>query len=129
MVPSQTPPPPPVSGDFGGSSVERFLFYEKYLGTGTRDQQAVYRDDNPLLREVIKAFNTTVFTQIRGYLAHKSMLVSNDIRCDQAALENADRLMRTAFNKSVTCLAEFRQRVRTEVSKEFTEISEVRILP
>lgn len=102
------------------------MFFERYLETGTTDQQAVYRDDNPLLREVVKAFNSTVFTQINGYLAHKSMIVSSDKECDRVATEKSDRLMREAFDKAVVCLAEFRQRVRSEVSKTITDILDVR---
>lgn len=96
------------------------------METGTADQQTIYRDDNPLLREVIKAFNSTVFTQINGYLAHQSMLASIDKECDRRAMENSERFMQQAFNSSVACLAEFRQRVRSEVDKNITDIIDVR---
>lgn len=115
-----------MSGDFGGSRADRFLYFEKYLETGTKDQQAVYRDDNPLMREVVKAFNSTVFTQINGYLAHKSMLVSSDKECDRVAAEKSEQAMRAAFDTTVACLAVFRQRVRSEVSPNITEIVDVR---
>lgn len=78
-----------------------------------------------MLKEVVKEFNTTVKTQINGYLTHKSMLVSNDKKCDQKANENADKLMKAAFDKTVLCLEEFRHRIRTEVKAHYTEIGDV----
>lgn len=76
--------------------------------------------------EVIKVFNKTIQTQVRGYVAHKAMLVSNDTECDRIANEKADAIMQRAFDDTTDCLISFRQRVRAEVSPSITKIREVK---
>lgn len=71
--------------------------FEKFLNNGNPEQQSAYRDDNPVLMEVLKEFNKTIHTQVRGYTAHKAMLISNDSECDRIANEKAGAIMQQAF--------------------------------
>lgn len=100
--------------------------FEKYLNNGRPEQIAAYRDDNPILKEVLKVFNKTIETQVLGYTAHKAMLVSNDTECDRKAMEKADAIMQKAFDDTTECLISFRQRVRAEVSPSIKNIREVK---
>lgn len=109
----------------GGTKADRIDFFEKYLETGTEEQKAVYQDKNPVLKEVQKVFNTTLLTEINGYLVHKSMLSSPDQECDRKYAEKADEILRGAFDRTVECLTQFRQRVRTEVDSSIEDIRDV----
>lgn len=100
--------------------------FEKFLNNGRPEQIAAYRDDNPILMEVLKVFNKTIQTQVLGYTAHKAMLVSNDTECDRNAIEKADKIMQQAFDNTTECLITFRQRVRTEVNPSIINIREVK---
>lgn len=99
--------------------------FEQYLNAGKPEQIAAYRDDNPILREVLVAFNKTIQTQINGYSAHKAMLISSDKECDRKAVEKADTTMQKAFDETVECLIQFRHRVRSEVTPSITNIRDV----
>lgn len=120
------PPPPPIAADFGGTKADSLALFEKFLNNGKPEQIAAYRDDNPVLMEVLKVFNKTVQTQVRGYMAHKAMLVSNDTECDRSASEKADSIMQHAFDETTECLISFRQRVRAEVNSSIKNIREVK---
>lgn len=96
------------------------------MNNGRPEQIAAYRDDNPILMEVLKVFNKTIQTQVLGYTAHKAMLVSNDTECNRNAIENADKIMQQAFDNTTECLITFRQRVRTEVNPSIINIREVK---
>lgn len=96
------------------------------MNNGKPEQIAAYRDDNPILMEVLKVFNKTVQTQVRGYMAHKAMLISNDTECDRNASEKADGIMQRAFDDTTECLITFRQRVRSEVNSSIKNIREVK---
>lgn len=96
------------------------------MNNGNPEQIAAYRDDNPVLIEVLKVFNKTIQTQVRGYMAHKAMLVSNDTVCDRNASEKADSIMQRAFDDTTECLIAFRQRVRSEVNPSIKNIREVK---
>lgn len=121
-------PPPPIAADFGGTKADSLALFEKYLNNGRPEQIAAYRDDNPILMEVLKVFNKTIETQVLGYTAHKAMLVSNDTECDRKANEKADAIMQQAFDDTTECLISFRQRVRTEVNPSIKNIREVKII-
>lgn len=124
---TQLPPPPPlpIAADLGGTKADTLILFEKFLNNGKPEQIAAYRDDNPILMEVLKVFNKTIQTQIRGYLAHKAMLISNDTECDQTAVTKADTIMQSAFDDTTECVITFRQRVRAEVSPSIKNIREV----
>lgn len=110
----------------GGSKADSLALFEKFLNNGKPDQIAAYRDPNPVLMEVLKVFNSTVHTHVRGYAAHKAMLVSNDTECDRIANEKADAIMQQAFDDTTDCLISFRQRVRAEISPSIMKIREVK---
>ncbi|XP_031624113.1 uncharacterized protein LOC116341290 [Contarinia nasturtii] len=118
-------PPAPVTGNLTGTRADKVALFEKYLLCGKPEQTAAYFDDNPLLREVLKEFNKTAQTQVNGYAAHKSMLISTDKECDRIAQEKADTFMQKTFDDTVECLILFRHRVRSEVQPELTNIREV----
>lgn len=67
-----------------------------------------------------------MFTQVTGYLVHKAMLSSPNMKCDVIAIEKADKIIAEAFDETVDCMAQFRQRVRTEVQSDVTNIGDVR---
>lgn len=96
------------------------------LNNGKPEQMAAYRDDNPVLMEVLKVFNKTIQTQVRGYVAHNAMLISNDTQCDRSAIEKADTIMQNAFDDTTECVISFRQRVRAEVNPSIKNIREVK---
>lgn len=96
------------------------------MNNGRPEQIAAYRDDNPVLMEVLKVFNKTIETQVLGFTAHKAMLVSNDSECDRNAIEKADAIMQQAFDDTTECLISFRQRVRAEVNPSIKNIREVK---
>lgn len=96
------------------------------MNNGRPEQITAYRDDNPVLMEVLKVFNKTIETQVLGYSAHKAMLVSNDTECDRSAIEKADAIMQHAFDDTTECLISFRQRVRAEVNPSIKNIREVK---
>lgn len=105
--------------------MEKITLFESFLNAGKPEQMAAYRDDNPVMKEVLKAFNKTVQTQVNGYSAHTAMLISNDQECDRLAKEKADAIMKKAFEETVTCLVTFRQRIRSEVETNITDIRDV----
>lgn len=119
-------PAPPVTGNLGGTKADKVALFEKYLNAGKPDQTAAYCDDNPILREILKHFNKTVQTQVNGYAVHKAMLISSDQNCDVKAMEKADSVMQKAFDDTVECLIQFRQRIRSEVKSDVTDIREVK---
>lgn len=95
------------------------------MNNGKPEQIATYRDGNPILMEVLKVYNKTVQTQVRGYMVHKAMLISNDTECNRSATKNADEIMQRAFDDTTACLVQFRQRVRAEVNSSIKNIREV----
>lgn len=99
--------------------------FEEYLNAGKPEQIAAYRDDNPILKEVLKEFNKTMQTQINGYAVHKAMLISKAKDCDSKAIDRANAIMKKAFDDTVECLIVFRGRVRSEVKPDITDIREV----
>lgn len=109
----------------GGTKADRVALFEQFLNAGKPEQIAAYRDDNPILKEILKVFNKTIQTQVNGYAVHKSMLTSSDNECDRKALEKADAIMKKAFDGTTECLIQFRHRVRTEVSSSIMDIREV----
>lgn len=115
-----------MTGNLGGTKSDRIALFEHYLNAGKPEQIAAYRDDNPILREVILAYNKTVQTLINGYSVHKAMLISNDNECDRKAVEKADATMQKAFDDTTECLIQFRHRVRSIVPSEITRIIDVR---
>lgn len=100
--------------------------FEEFLNSGKPDQISAYRDDNPILKEVLKVFNKTIQTQVNGYAVHKAFLTSNDKDCDRKAIEKADMIMKKAFDDTTECLIEFRHKVRSEVSSDILDIREVK---
>lgn len=118
-------PPPPLTGNLGGTKADKVALFEKYLNAGKPEQKAAYRDDNPILRPIHIHFNKTVQTQINGYAIHRVMLTSSDENCDRKAAESADAIMQKAFDDTVECLMQFRNRVRAEVNPDITDITEV----
>lgn len=114
-----------MTGDLSGTKADKVALFEKYLNAGKPEQTAAYFDENPILKLVLKEFNKTVQTQVNGYAVHKSMLISPDKECDRIAEEKADKIMQKTFDDTVECLIQFRQRVRSEVQPELTDIREV----
>lgn len=109
----------------GGTKADRVALFEEFLYAGKPEQIAAYRDDNPILKEVLKVFNKTIQTQVNGYAVHKSFLTSDDIECDRKAIVNADKIMKKAFDDTTECLIVFRHKVRSEVSSDIMDIREV----
>lgn len=109
----------------GITKAELIALFEEYLNIGKPEQMAAYRDDNPILKEVLKVFNKTIQTYINGLVAQKSMLNSNDKECDRKAIEKANDIMKKAFDGTTECLIIFRQRIRAEVNSTITDIREV----
>lgn len=114
-----------MTGDLGGTRSDRIALFEEYLNAGKPEQTAAYRDDNPILREVLKEFNKTMQTQVNGYAVHKSMLISDQKDCDSKAVDRANSIMQKAFDDTVECLIQFRHRVRAEVKADITSIKDV----
>lgn len=114
-----------MGGDLGGTKAERVALFEQFLNAGKPEQIVAYRDDNPILKEVLKVFNKTIQTQVNGYAAHKSMLISSDKECDSKAIEKAKTIMDKQFDGTTECLITFRHRVRAEVSSSITDIRDV----
>lgn len=121
-------PAPPVTGNLSGTKSDKIALFEEYLNAGKPEQTFAYRDDNPILREVLKEFNKTMQTQVNGYAVHKSMLISDEKDCDRKAIDRANSIMQKAFDDTVDCLIQFRQRVRSEIKPNITNIREVEIL-
>lgn len=111
--------------NLGGSTADRMALFEKFLNAGRPEQIVAYRDDNPIMREVLKVYNKTIQTHVDGYVAHKATLVSSDKECDRKAIDEADTIMQKAFDDTTDCLIEFRQRIRAEVSSSIMDIREV----
>lgn len=109
----------------GGTKAENIALFHQFLDAGKPEQIAAYRDDNPILKEVLKVFNQTVQTQVIGYAVHKSILTSNDKECDRIALEKADAIMKKAFGDTCECLITFRLKVRSQVNPSIMDIRQV----
>lgn len=116
-----------MTGNLGGTKADKVALFQQYLNAGRPEQIAAYRDDNPVLKEVLKVYNQTVQTQVNGYAVHKSMLTSNDTECDRKAVEKANAIMQKAFDDTTECLIRFRHRVRSEVEPNIKSIKEVTI--
>lgn len=114
-----------MTGNLGGTKTDKVTLFQQYLNAGKPEQITAYRDDNPVLKEVLKVYNQTVQTQVNGYAVHKSMLTSNDAECDRKAVENADAIMQKAFDDTTECLIHFRLRVRSEVKPDIKNIRDV----
>lgn len=117
-----------MTGNLGGTKSNKIALFEEYLNAGKPEQITAYRDDNPILREVLKEFNKTMQTQVNGYAVHKAMLISDDENCDRKAVDRANLIMQKAFDDTVECLIQFRQRVRSEIKSNITDIREVNSL-
>lgn len=117
-----------MTGDLGGTKADKIALFEQYLNAGKPEQTVAYRDDNPILKEVLKEFNKTMQTQVNGYAVHKAMLISDEKNCDRKAIDKANLIMQKAFDDTVECLIQFRQRVRFEIEPQITNIREVNLL-
>ncbi|XP_055295746.1 uncharacterized protein LOC129565197 [Sitodiplosis mosellana] len=124
-VTTTSTPAPPVTGNLGGTKSDRIALFEEYLNAGKPEQTTAYRDDNPILKEVLKEFNKTMQTQVNGYAVHKAMLISDQKDCDSKAVDRANSIMQKAFDDTVECLILFRHRIRSEIKAEITNIREV----
>lgn len=99
--------------------------FQEFKNKATEEQKAAFNDDNPVLKEVYKEFNKTLQAIVNGYSVHKAMLSSSNKECDHAAAEKADIIMKKAFDDICEYLIQFRQRVRSEVESNITDIRDV----
>lgn len=109
----------------GGTKSDRIALFLEFLNNGTPEQKAAYNDESPIGREVHKEFNKTLQAIVNGYSVHKSMLSSSNEECDHTADEKADVIMKKAFDDICEYLIQFRQRVRSEVKSDITDIRDV----
>lgn len=109
----------------GGTKSDRIALFLEFLNNGTLEQKAAYNDDSPIGREVHKEFNKTLQAIVNGYSVHKAMLSSSNEECDHTAAEKADVIMKKAFDDICEYLIQFRQRVRSEVKSDITDIRDV----